>query len=170
MKFNKSVIATGARSAAPPIPGLNEAGFLTNESVFNLTELPRSLAVIGGGPIGCEMAQSFARFGSEVYLLQRSEHILSREDHDASEIVENALVKDGIKLIKGCTTQSVDSKGSTKKIRFECPGENMTISVDEILVAVGRAPNVTELNLSAVDVAYDERKGVFVNEVNRLST
>src|SRR5205807_5323034 len=92
LRFKKAVVATGARAAAPPIPGLAEAGYLTNESVFTLTELPRRLAVIGAGPIGCELAQAFARFGAEVSLLEGQGQILTREDRDAAERVERAMI------------------------------------------------------------------------------
>src|SRR5579863_4258807 len=85
LRFKKAVVATGARAHVPEIPGLTEAGFLTNETVFSLTELPRRLAVIGGGPIGCELAQAFARFGARVTIVQRSAQILPREDRDAAQ-------------------------------------------------------------------------------------
>src|SRR6185503_16825974 len=98
LRFRRAVIATGARAAVPPIPGLAEAGYLTNETIFNLTALPPRLAVIGGGPIGCEMAQTFARFGSQVTLLAKDGHVLIREDVDAAEVVQKALQRDGVLL------------------------------------------------------------------------
>jgi len=90
------VIATGSRPVEPGVDGLAEAGFLTNETVFSLTERPRRLAVLGGGPIGCELAQAFQRLGSEVILFHNAGHILNREDSDAAEIVQKAFVQDGI--------------------------------------------------------------------------
>ncbi|MFL6290249.1 MAG: FAD-dependent oxidoreductase, partial [Thermoanaerobaculia bacterium] len=96
LRFRRAVIATGARAAVPPIPGLAEAGYLTNETIFNLTELPPRLVVIGGGPIGCELAQTFARFGSQVTLLDKDGHVLVREDADAAEIVQQAMKRDGV--------------------------------------------------------------------------
>ena len=98
LRFSKACIATGARASAPPIPGLDEAGYLTNESVFSLTELPRRLAVIGAGPIGCEMAQAFARFGSQVTLVEAMHQILGREDVDAAKRIEKALLRDGVEI------------------------------------------------------------------------
>jgi len=95
LRFKKAVIAAGARASHPPIPGLSEAGFLTNETVFSLTELPPRLAVIGAGPIDCELAQAFRRFGSQVALLEAQEHILTREDPDAASIVQNRFLKAG---------------------------------------------------------------------------
>src|SRR5919109_5295855 len=99
LRFSKAVIATGARAAAPPVPGLKEVPFLTNETLFSLTELPKRLGVIGAGPIGCELAQAFARFGSEVFLVEAEHGVLPREDRDAAELVQNALVRDGIQLL-----------------------------------------------------------------------
>src|ERR1700674_1521258 len=96
LRSKRIAICTGARAAAPPIRGIEEAGYLTNETVFSLTALPPRLAVIGSGPIGCELAQTFARLGSRVTLLERGGHILPREDPDAAEIVQNALIRDGV--------------------------------------------------------------------------
>jgi len=87
LKFKKAVIATGARATVPPIEGLENAGYLTNETVFSLTERPKRLAVIGGGPLGCELAQAFQRLGSQVIIMDRNNHILKREDEDAAEIL-----------------------------------------------------------------------------------
>jgi pyruvate/2-oxoglutarate dehydrogenase complex dihydrolipoamide dehydrogenase (E3) component len=99
LQFSKAVICTGARAAAPPIPGLEHIKYLTNETIFSLTDLPAKLGVIGAGPIGCEMAQSFARFGSQIYLVEVMHGVLPNEDRDASEIVERSIVRDGVKLL-----------------------------------------------------------------------
>lgn len=168
LRFRKAVIATGARAAAPPIPGLAEAGYLTNETVFRLTRLPPRLAVIGAGPIGCELSQAFARFGAEVFLLEMADHILIREDPDAAERVEKSLLRDGVKLTCASKILDVRKKGEGKIIRFECKGEPRELGVDEILVGVGRAPNVQGIGLESAGVAYDERTGVRVND--RLQT
>ncbi|MFQ5914955.1 MAG: mercuric reductase [Nitrospinota bacterium] len=168
LRFRKAVIATGARPAAAPVPGIEEAGYLTNETVFWLTELPRRLAVIGAGPIGCELSQAFARFGAEVFLIQRREQILIREDRDAAERVEKALVRDGVRLLLGTKTLQVRKEGDEKILRIEREGGQTDLRVDEILVGAGRAPNVQGLNLEAVGVEYDERSGVRVND--RLQT
>jgi mercury(II) reductase len=163
LRFAKAVIATGARAAAPRIPGLEEAGYLTNETVFSLTELPLRLAVIGAGPIGSELSQAFRRFGSEVYLLEKTDHILPREDRDAADLVEAAMLKDGVNLVKRCSLQRIEKKGTEKIIHFEQDGKTASIVVDQILVGVGRAPNIEGLDLDAVGVEYD-RTGVVVNE------
>src|SRR5438093_1568468 len=130
--------AAGPRASHPPIPGLAEAGFLTNESVFSLTERPAALAVIGAGPIGCELAQAFRRLGSEVVLFDAAPHVLVREDADAAEILQRAFVRDGIRLVLSCELRRVTRRGQQRVIEFAA-GE---VAVDEILVGAGRTPNV----------------------------
>ena len=168
LNFKKAVIATGARAAAPPIDGLDKVDYLTNETVFSLTELPKRMAIIGAGPIGCEMAQAFARFGSEVFLVEASHGILPREDSDASGIVLESMLKDGVKLLC-CGKSLILARSDGDKIRLvvESHGKNYDEVVDRLLVAVGRAPNVENLGLEDAEVAY-YRKGVRVN--NRLQT
>jgi len=168
LRFHKAVIATGARAAHPPIPGLAEAGFLTNETVFNLTELPSRLAVIGAGPIGCELAQAFARFGSHVTLLEAGRGILSREDRDAAARVEAAMVHDGVRIVRACRITRVERQANEKVLDFQCGEESERVAADEILVGVGRTPNVDRLNLDAADVEFDVRRGVHVDD--RLRT
>jgi pyruvate/2-oxoglutarate dehydrogenase complex dihydrolipoamide dehydrogenase (E3) component len=168
LKFKKAVIATGARAAAPPIEGLDEVAYLTNETVFSLTDLPARMAVIGAGPIGCELAQAFARFGSEVFLVETLHGILPREDRDAAGIVLDAMVEDGVKLL--CCGRSLKlSKADGNKIRFsvQSHGERHEEIVDRLFVAVGRAPNVEGLGLEKAGVAHTP-KGVQVND--RLQT
>jgi pyruvate/2-oxoglutarate dehydrogenase complex dihydrolipoamide dehydrogenase (E3) component len=168
LRFRKAVIATGTRPSSPPIPGLAKAGYLTNETVFSLTELPRRLAVIGAGPIGCELAQTFARFGSEVSLLSNHNHILPREDLDAASRVQQQLARDGVKLVQSCQTIRVDKQDAEKLVTVRCDGKEEPLRVDEILVGVGRTPNVEGLNLEAAGVAYDGKAGVHVDD--RLQT
>ena len=160
LRFKKAVIATGTRPVHPAIDGIAEAGFLTNETVFSLTERPRRLAVIGGGPIGCELAQAFRRLGSEVILFHNASHILNREDSDAAEILQQSFIRDGIRLILNCKTKRVERKNGSKVINIDCGGKEDEIAVDEILAGAGRAPNVEGLNLEAVGVKYDKREGV----------
>lgn len=169
LTFSRALISTGARAAAPPIPGLEDAGYLTNETLFSLTELPPRFAIIGAGPIGCEMAQSFARFGSEVTLVESGDRILPREDPDAAAIVEEALRRDGVNLICGGKTLEVGHEEEQKILRLQCGEHEHDIHVDEILVGVGRAPNVEELNLEAAGVEYASRKGVQVDDRFRTS-
>lgn len=168
LRFTKAVIASGARAIELPIPGLKEAGYLTNETIFSLTELPRRLAVVGAGPIGCEMAQAFLRFGSEVYLMEALGQTLIREDRDAAQIIEKAFVREGIKFSCNHNVVKVEKRGAEKVVFTQCDCHKGGIAVDQILVGVGRAPNVEGLNLEAVAVEYDKKSGVHVND--RLET
>lgn len=169
LKYAKAVIATGARASELPMPGLKEAGYLTNETVFSLTERPARLAVIGAGPIGCEMAQTFARFGSRVTLIEATGHILPREDVDAADLIHSSLERDGVRIICGGKDAKVSRDGGERVIRLVCDGQQHEISCDAILVGVGRAPNVEGLNLEAVGVDYDTREGVKVDDHLRTS-
>jgi pyruvate/2-oxoglutarate dehydrogenase complex dihydrolipoamide dehydrogenase (E3) component len=167
LRFSKAVIATGARAAAPPIPGLSEVPYLTNETLFSLTHLPRRLGVIGAGPIGCEMAQSFARFGAQVYLVEALHGVLAREDRDAAGLVQAAMEADGVQVL--CCGQNLRSSrgGDGIRLQVQSHGRGYDVEVDQLLVAVGRAPNVEGLGLEAAGVEFD-RKGVKVND--RLQT
>ncbi len=168
LRFKKAVIATGARAAAPPIPGLDRVDYLTNETVFSLTELPRRFGIVGGGPIGCEMAQSFARFGSEVHLFDVAEHVLPREDADAAAIVQRALGRDGVRLHLGVRITDVHEQAGKKVIVSERDGGRDEAACDRLLVAVGRKPNVEGLGLETAGVLYD-RQGVEVDERMRTT-
>ncbi len=168
LRFRRAVIATGARAMPLPIPGLAEAGYLTNETVFSLTELPKRLAIIGAGPIGCEMAQAFARFGSQVTLLEVMPQILIREDKDAAALIQDALIRDGVSLVLGCQITGVERDGRGTVLQVEKDEQRQALSFDAVLLGVGRAPNVEGMNLEAVDVEFDTRQGVKVDD--RLQT
>jgi pyruvate/2-oxoglutarate dehydrogenase complex dihydrolipoamide dehydrogenase (E3) component len=170
LDYKKAVIATGARAVAPPIEGLSETGYLDNETVFSLTERPRRLAVIGAGPIGCELAQAFRRLGSEVHILERMDQILTREDPDAAKIVQDALVREGVEMVFECNLDRVERRGAEKVIQLTCPEKGTReLIVDEILVGAGRAPNVENLGLASVDVDFDLREGVVVDDSLRTT-
>ena len=173
LSFARAAICTGARAAAPPIPGLAEAGFLTNETVFSLTALPPRLAVIGAGPIGCELAQAFARFGSAVTVLERTPRILPREDVDAAAVVQARMEHDGVRFAFGSAIESVSVdpgglEGGGKRIRHVTDGEACETVVDAILVGAGRTPNVEGLGLEAAGVSFD-RSGVQVDAYLRTA-
>ncbi len=165
--FAKAAICTGARASAPPIPGLQEAGYLTNETVFSLTELPARLGVIGAGPIGCEMAQSFARFGSQVSLVEAMHGILPNEERDAADIVYQQMSRDGVTLYCCGKDVKVSQSDGGKRMTVDSHGQHYDITVDEILVGVGRRPNVEGLGLETVGVQFN-KTGVIVND--RLQT
>ncbi len=162
LKFRRAVIATGARAAAPPIPGLDTVDYLTNESLFSLTQLPSRLGVIGAGPIGCEMAQTFAQLGSEVFVVETEHGILPREDREAAEIVQQAMIRDGVKVLC-CGKQLVIRNDQGIRMSVESHGTAYDEPVDQLLVSVGRAPNVDSMNLEAVGVDFHQ-KGITVND------
>jgi len=167
LRFRRAIVATGARPVAPPIPGCDEGCYLTNETLFTLTRLPRRFGVIGAGPIGCEISQTFARFGSQVTLFDMAPHVLVREDADAAEIVQRAMVDDGVHLELGVKVLEIQTTPDGKIVHFERDGERGQTTIDELLVAVGRAPNVEGMSLDAAGVEYD-KLGVRVND--RLQT
>lgn len=178
LRFHRAVIATGARAAAPPIPGLEEIRYLTNETLFSLTELPQQLAIIGAGPIGCEMAQSFARLGSTVELFEMAPRVLPREDPDVSTLIQRALESAGVIVQTGVTVEAVapDPNPDLGAIRYapvaQQPGEDAPDSIPvassrtskpvRVLVAIGRAPNLDDLGLEAAGVTHHPR-GIEVN-------
>ncbi len=168
LRFRRAVVASGARPFVPPIAGLDGVDFLTNEDFFTLTELPPRLGVVGGGPIGCEMAQAFARFGSRVTLFDMSPHLLPREDADAAAIVEQALVSDGVGLELGVQVSRVARTAGGIEVAFDRDGETGSATVDRLLVAVGRAANVEGMGLEAAGVDFD-RRGVRVDDRLRTS-
>jgi len=164
LRFKKALIATGARPTAPSIPGLAEAGYLTNETVFDLTERPDRLVVIGGGPTGCELAQAFCRLGSQVTIVQLDPMFLSQEDRDAAQILSEAFERDGIEIYLNAETVGVRVEGGSKLVDFVQEGNTITVAADAILVVVGQKPNVDALNLEAAHVEYDAQRGVRVND------
>lgn len=163
LEFRRAIIATGARPVVPPIPGCDEGCYLTNETIFTLTSLPARFGVIGGGPIGSELSQAFARMGSRVTLFDMAPHLLPREDADAAEIVQRAILRDGVHLELGVQVSSIEDSSDGKIVHFEREGRKHQTAVDELLVAVGRAPNVEDMGLDAAGVEYD-RLGVQVDD------
>jgi pyruvate/2-oxoglutarate dehydrogenase complex dihydrolipoamide dehydrogenase (E3) component len=169
LQFKKAVIATGGRAVAPPIPGLEKINYLTNENLFNLTELPKTLGIVGAGPIGCEMAQAFARLGSQVTLVEAMPGILPREDPDAAQIVHDALVRDGVRII--CCGEDLtlsQAKNATTRLVVKSEGQNHDLTVDQLLVSVGRAPNIESLDLETAGVEYTPQ-GIVVDDFLRTS-
>ncbi len=170
LKFAKAVIATGGTAAIPPIPGLADAPYLTNTTLFNLTELPPRLGVIGAGPIGLEMAQAFQRLGSQVTVLVRDSKILLREDPDAARLVEASMRRDGVAFHFSLAFKRVESQDGKPPITVVVENEDgeQALEFDALLVATGRKPTVNGLGLEAAGVNYEGRKGIEVND--RLQT
>ena len=168
LRFKRAVIATGTSPAVPSIPGLTNTSYLTNETLFGLTERPSRLVIIGGGPIGCEMAQAFVRFGSEVTVLDLSPQLLPREDRDAAEVVADQLRHDGVRTELGLRVKLVKPRPDGVEVQFERDGVQSKVIGDQLLVATGRTPNVETLNLKAAGVAYSQQ-GVVVDDRLRTS-
>ncbi len=168
LRFRKAIIAAGARAVHPRIPGLEQAGFLTNETVFNLTELPQRLTVIGGGPIGCELAQAFHCLGTRVSIVQHT-RFLPREDPEASALLARVFEREGIQVLLEAKPVRVENTGECKRIVIETPDGEQTVDADQILIGAGRQPNVDGLGLENAGVLYDSRKGVQVDDFLRTT-
>ena len=165
LKFHRAVIATGARAVHPTdVEGASQTGFLTNETVFNLTQLPPRLVVFGAGPIGCELGQAFARFGSQVTILQNTDHFLPREDPDAAGIIHRAFEREGIQIHLNAIAYKMENTNGEKVVYYRHNGKECTLSCDEVLIGAGRQPNVDNINLESVAVEYDTRKGITVDK------
>ena len=169
LRFKKALIATGSRSMLPDIPGLAEAGYLTNETVFDLTALPASLLVIGGGPIGCELAQAFSRFGSRVVIAHRQPLFLPKEERDAAQMVADALARDGVEIHLNTRAVSVRVEGDKKWVETLNDGSRATIGVDHIVTGIGRLPALAGLGLESAGVAYDAESGIAVDDFLRTT-
>jgi pyruvate/2-oxoglutarate dehydrogenase complex dihydrolipoamide dehydrogenase (E3) component len=167
LSFKKAVIATGARASIPAIEGLDKSGYLTNETIFELTELPKHLVILGAGPIGCELAQAFKRLGSEVTMIVRS-RLSSREEPEASDLLTETLQSDGIDIKTNAQLTKVDANDNTTKLTIIQDGKESTLECDKLLVAIGRTPNADSLNLEVGNIQYDKKQGVKVND--RLQT
>ena len=169
LRFKKALIATGARPDTPSIPGLVESGYLTNENVFDLTELPRRLLVIGGGPLGCELAQAFCRLGSQTVIAQDLPLFLPKEERDAAQILSDAFARDGIEVRLNSTAVNVRVEGGQKLVDLVSDDYKSTVAVDAILTGTGRLPNVDGLDLEAAGVDYDAKTGIKVNDFLQTS-
>jgi pyruvate/2-oxoglutarate dehydrogenase complex dihydrolipoamide dehydrogenase (E3) component len=167
LRFRRAVIAAGARAAVPSIPGIEEAGYYTNETIFTLTERPERLLVLGAGPIGCELAQAFARLGSTVTVLDHGDRALKRDDPDAARTVEEALRADGVRFRFKAEIVRAERAAGGVRLHLTRNGRGEMAEGDALLVAAGRAPNVGDLDLEAAGVAFGER-GVVVDD--RLRT
>src|ERR1700691_126268 len=164
LHYKRALIATGARPKVPSIPGIAAAGYLTNENVFDLPECPPRLLVLGGGPLGCELAQAFCRLGSQVSIVQKDPMFLGNEERDAAQILSNALARDGIDIHLNTEAINVRTEGNQKLVDLVGDDGKSTATVDEILVGIGSAPNVEGMNLEAAGVQYDRDAGIPTND------
>ncbi len=163
------VITTGSRVAPPPLPQLREVDYLTSDDVMKMTQLPKSLVVLGGGAIGVELAQFFARFGVHVTLIQRGEHLLSEFDSDATMEIEKVFRREGIEIFTNTKLTDARDDGQRKTISFEHHGEAMSVSAEEVLFALGRVPNLASLDLDKADVATENGR-IITNEFMQTSS
>lgn len=169
LRFKKALIATGSRSLLPNIPGLNDAGYLTNETLFDLTTLPKSLLVIGGGPFGCQVAQALCRFGCRTIIAHAEPLFLPKEERDAAQLLAAALARDGVETHLNTKAVNVRVENGMKLVETVNDGNVATIEVDEILTGIGRLPAVTGLNLEAAGVDYDPDRGIVVDDFLRTT-
>lgn len=168
IRSKRFCISTGSRPAIPPVTGLNDTGFVTNEEVFQLRKLPQKLTVLGGGPIGLELGQSFARFGSEVTIVEMDQRLVAKEDEEVSSTIEHILRTAGLSILLGHKATRASTKNGRKFLTLEQGGLVQEIEADEILVATGRRPNVEDLNLEAAGVKFDKQR-IFTDEYLRTS-
>ena len=160
----KFIIATGSTANVPPIEGISDAGYVTHIEALKLTEQPKEMLVIGAGPVGLELAQVYARFGTKVTMLQRGGRIFPHGEPDLIAGLHKVLEGEGITIHTKAEAKSVEVKDGKKVVTFSVDGSEQTITVDEILLASGKTPNTDELNLEAIGVDVNERKAVAVNE------
>lgn len=160
LRFKKALVATGARPMPSNIPGLDAVGYRTSATVFETNELPKRLVVIGGGPLGCEMAQAFCRLGSNVTIVQNDPKFLPREERDAAEILSRSMARDGVEIRLNTTVVSAHTANGCKMLKTTNNGVRSDIEVDEILLSIGRIPNVEELGLEAAGIAFDHKQGL----------
>ena len=161
------IVATGGRPVVPPIPGLDGVPFLTNLTLFEITEQPKHLAILGGGPIGVEMAQAFRRLGSEVTVIDRSDRLLSRDDPDHARMLQKVLEAEGVRFLMNTSAARVAQPGN-RDIEIYLNGQDEPLVCDAFLVAIGRQPNLESLNLEAAGVAFT-KKGITTDDHARTS-
>lgn len=158
------VIATGAKPFVPAIPGLNQCNYVTSDTIWDLTELPQKMLVLGGGPIGCELAQCFNHLGSEVTIVERLPQLLIREDQDAAELVIQQLSKDGIEILTGHTVRAFKKKEEQHFVELDCNGRVIVKEFNLLLVAIGRQANVSGFGLEELGIELTEAKTIAVND------
>lgn len=167
--FKKALIATGARPRPSDIPGLEAVGYLTSDSIFSLAELPKRLGIIGGGPLGCELAQAFCRLGSHVILVQDEPKFLPNEERDAAELLSMSLSRDGVETRLNTTVVGARREGSVKLLDTQNEDISCAIAVDEIMLSIGRVPNVQALQLDAAGIEFEATRGIVVDEFLRTT-
>lgn len=164
----KFILATGAKAFVPPIPGLDKVDYLTNESLFEIEELPKELLIVGGGPIGTEMSQAFVNLGSKVTVIDMAPAIMTNDDPELVEILKSELVKEGVNFELNASVQKIEQEGDLIKVHAEVDGAPKIIEGDALLMATGRRANTSSLNLDAAGVET-EKGNITVNESCRTN-
>jgi len=162
VRARRFVIATGSEPMLPSMAGLDQVPFLTNETVFSIETAPRHLLVLGGGPIGCELAQAHRRLGAEVTVIEM-QRILPKDDEDATSVIRHSLLRDGVRVIEGAKAVGVEGIERGVMVEIELNGSRERLSGSHLLIAVGRKPSVAKLNLEAAGVAVD-KSGIRVDD------
>jgi pyruvate/2-oxoglutarate dehydrogenase complex dihydrolipoamide dehydrogenase (E3) component len=164
VRFDRALLATGARPAPHGITGLTPAAALTSESIFDLQQLPRRLAVVGGGPLGCELAQAFCRLGAQVTIVQNEPEFLPREERDAAQILARAMARDGVNIILNTEVIEAQTENGQVRLLTESYAERRHVLADQVLVSVGRVPQLTGLNLEGAGIGFDQVQGIMVDD------
>lgn len=157
------VIATGAEPVVPPIPGLDATGYLTSETLWRMQQAPRRLLILGGGPIGCELSQAFARLGSDVTLVQQGEHLLEREDEEVAALVRRQLEQDGVRVLTGHKAVAAEIVDGNRAMLLEQKGRQARVPFDTLLVAVGRKPRTSGFGLEELGIRTGAKGTVETN-------
>jgi len=169
LRFRKALVATGARPRGPEIPGLAEVGYRTSATIFALEALPERLAVIGGGPLGCEMAQAFCRLGSRVTIIQNDPKFLPREERDAAEILSRSMARDGVEIRLNTTVVGARVANGVRVLQTVNNDVKGEIEADEILLSIGRVPNIEEIGLESAGIVVDAQRGIKVDDFLRTT-
>ncbi|CAN7240886.1 MULTISPECIES: mercury(II) reductase [Bacillaceae] len=169
LSAKRFLIATGASPSLPAIPGIDTVDYLTSTTLLELKKVPKRLTVIGSGYVGMELGQLFHNLGSEVTLMQRSERLLKDYDSEISEVVEKALVEQGINLVKGATYKRIEQDGDIKKVHIEVNGKKRIIESEQLLIATGRTPNTVSLNLPAAGVETGSRGEIIIDDYSKTT-
>ena len=169
LSAKRFLIATGASPSLPAIPGIDTVDYLTSTTLLELKKVPKRLTVIGCGYVGMELGQLFHNLGSEVTLMQRSERLLKDYDSEISEVVEKALVEQGINLVKGATYKLIEQDGDIKKVHIEVNGKKRIIESEQLLIATGRTPNTASLNLPAAGIETGSRGEIIIDDYSKTT-
>ena len=169
LSFKKAIVATGARPRPSNIPGLEKIGYLTSESIFGLTRLPKRLGVIGGGPLGCELAQAFCRLGSRVTIVQNDPKFLPLEERDAAELLSMSMSRDGVETRLNTTVVGARMESGAKWLDTVNDDLKYSIPVDEIMLSIGRLPNVEDLGLETAGIDFEATRGIEIDDFLRTT-